>query len=117
MALPQKQKLSQGIYKPPRMLPDDEVDENSPGAFYGTDSPCANGRPQVSANAKRPRRTLSVVLEEMGPTFSSVCEGFLVNNELFTAVYNGKWSPTNFGRHQATRMEKLLDTTCADGYA
>eukprot|EP00438_Fugacium_kawagutii_P023846 Skav230473 [mRNA] locus=scaffold4639:20442:22067:+ [translate_table: standard] len=51
------------------MLPEDEVDENSPRAFYGTDSPCANGRPQVSAKAKRPRRTLAVVLEEMGDTW------------------------------------------------
>jgi len=40
-------------------------DENSPRALYGTDSPVANRKPQISPKAKRPRRTAAVLFEEM----------------------------------------------------
>eukprot|EP00438_Fugacium_kawagutii_P008631 Skav221664 [mRNA] locus=scaffold1750:273979:274372:+ [translate_table: standard] len=46
-------------------LPDDEVDEFSPRALYGTDTPCANRVPKVSNKAPRPKRTAAVVLEEI----------------------------------------------------
>lgn len=47
-------------------LPDDEFDENSPRALFGTDSPVANPRvPKLSSKIRRPRRTASVVMEEM----------------------------------------------------
>eukprot|EP00435_Cladocopium_sp_Y103_P043414 s3508_g12.t1 len=46
------------------LLPD-EVDENSPRALYGTDSPVANGWTPTSPKANRPRRTADVLIEEM----------------------------------------------------
>ncbi len=39
-------------------------DENSPRALYGTDSPVANRKPQISPKAKRPRRTAAVLFED-----------------------------------------------------
>mmetsp|Transcript_51030 Transcript_51030/g.62466 ORF Transcript_51030/g.62466 Transcript_51030/m.62466 type:complete len:80 (+) Transcript_51030:61-300(+) len=47
-------------------LPDDEEHPSFDlhRAWYGTDSPKANGRPQVSPDAPRPRRTLSVYVNE-----------------------------------------------------
>eukprot|EP00490_Sorites_sp_Unknown_P029977 CAMPEP_0114670498 /NCGR_PEP_ID=MMETSP0191-20121206/39601_1 /TAXON_ID=126664 /ORGANISM="Sorites sp." /LENGTH=80 /DNA_ID=CAMNT_0001928167 /DNA_START=61 /DNA_END=303 /DNA_ORIENTATION=- len=46
-------------------LPDDEEPSfDLHRAWYGTDSPKANLRPQVSPNAPRPRRTMSVLLQE-----------------------------------------------------
>eukprot|EP00490_Sorites_sp_Unknown_P006575 CAMPEP_0114655736 /NCGR_PEP_ID=MMETSP0191-20121206/11364_1 /TAXON_ID=126664 /ORGANISM="Sorites sp." /LENGTH=82 /DNA_ID=CAMNT_0001871693 /DNA_START=40 /DNA_END=288 /DNA_ORIENTATION=- len=48
-------------------LPDDAEDPSFDlhRAWFGTDSPKAKGRPPVSPDAPRPRRTMSVLLQEL----------------------------------------------------
>lgn len=56
------------------LLPDDEMDENSPRALYGTDSAVASSWKPISSKAKRPRRTANVVIEERWTwQFVNVC--------------------------------------------